>query len=146
MTAANVLNFILFCVTNFDYLETSAGNSSEITHSISVIIVSRMMLNIMEAADADEHGNSDDSMESRPNFSTIHFTTQYSIGPVGRPTQSPLETVPEGVIRTSTIVGKGKRKAITETWGDNTSDTQQTFNSFEGRPRSRDLDGPSTQC
>jgi len=50
MAAANLLNFLLFLFEPFDFFETSAGNNSEITHAISVTLVSRMMLNLMEVA------------------------------------------------------------------------------------------------
>jgi len=82
MTVANVLNFILFWAENFNFIEAGAGNSSEITHSISVIIVSRMMVNIMEAADPHagyNHEDSNNRTENGPKFSTLRFPTQFSV-------------------------------------------------------------------
>lgn len=90
-----------FQATNFDYIETSAGNTSEVTHSyvttlhpslcseiestlnvrISVIIVSRMMLNIMEAADRrvnNDHESNEESLETDHNLSVMHFTTHFN--------------------------------------------------------------------
>jgi len=79
MTVANVLNFALFWVLapTFNYIAFSAGNSSEITHAISVIIVCRMMLNVMEAANprGGQNEASDDHTEGGLDASSLHFTS-----------------------------------------------------------------------
>jgi len=71
---------------NCAYLAFSAGNSSETTHAISVIIVCRMMLDVMEAAKSrvtsgEEIEVSVDRTESGHDVSTLHFTShvQYSV-------------------------------------------------------------------
>jgi len=81
MTVVNMINFVLFWTESFRYLEAGAGNSSELTNSISVIMVSRMMLNIMEAADPRGDNFSGDTeilAENRPIRSSLLFTTQNS--------------------------------------------------------------------
>ncbi|KLO05186.1 hypothetical protein SCHPADRAFT_733812 [Schizopora paradoxa] len=81
MAVANIVNFILIFATDFDYIETGAGNTSEVTHSISVIMASRMMLNIMEAADrrvSNEHETNDESTENVYDISAMHFTTHFN--------------------------------------------------------------------
>jgi len=104
MTAANVINFILYWKTIYNYFETSAGNGSEITHAISVIVLSRMMLHIMEAPEP--HANTFDDenekccgrRESGPNITTMHFASRFSVianGHLGRSIQLPLEPVSE---------------------------------------------------
>jgi len=106
MTVANVINFVLFCAESFDFIEGGAGNSSELTHSISVIIVSRAMLNLMEAVDPlsgddNENNNINDHTEGRPNLSTFQFTTQNSVastGPLCHSAQLPFEPADTGAV------------------------------------------------
>jgi len=79
MTVANVLNFTLFWILSpsFNYIAFSAGNNSETAHAISVIIVCRMMLNVMEAGEpgGGQDEGSDDRTESGLDASSLHFTS-----------------------------------------------------------------------
>jgi len=87
MTVTNVLNFTLFWVLapNFNYIAFSARNNSEISHAISVTIVSRMMLNIMEVAKphaGEQNEGSNYRTERRCDVSSLRFTShaQHSVG------------------------------------------------------------------
>jgi len=146
MTAVNMINFALFWTEDFDFIEASAGNSSEIAHSISVIIVSRMMLNIMEAADSQGGDYSEDSdnrsAESQCNLSSVRFATQHSAvttGPRG-PMQWPSESVHESAR------GKGTERATLETADEVTMGTrmlEMTIDSSEDSNHS--MHDPFTQ-
>lgn len=114
----------VFQAESFNFIEGGAGNSSELIHSyvnpftrssvtsrseyklynrISVIVVSRMMLNLMEAVDPLGGDFSEDSNyhpEGRPNLSTFQIATQNSVpstGPLGRSTQLPFDFADESV-------------------------------------------------
>jgi len=108
LTAVNVLNFFFSWAEAYGLIHVGAGNSSLATPSISVIVVSRMMLNIMEAADPRAGDNYEDSSNrtvNGPGFSTLQFATQYSIvtttssplGPSIPTIQRHLESVHKGL-------------------------------------------------
>jgi len=146
MTAANVVNFAMFWAETFNYIETSAGISSEIIHSISVIIVCRMMLNIMEASDPQVGDYSDSQLESQRNLSSVRFVTQHSAittGPRGHLMQQASESVHENAI------GKGAGRPTLETVKEITMGTrtlQMTIDSSERSNHSMPVYDPFTQC
>ncbi|KLO05356.1 hypothetical protein SCHPADRAFT_988665 [Schizopora paradoxa] len=82
MTCSNVLNFTLFLGENLNYIESGAGSSSELMHSFSVIIVSRMMLNIMQIGDPQNEDDSNSGglavRNTIPILSTLEFPSQSS--------------------------------------------------------------------
>ncbi len=164
------MNYYVFKAETFNYIETSAGISSEIIHSyvdpptnsffflamtsgfnllyprISVIIVCRMMLNIMEASDPQVGDYSDSQSESQRNLSSVRFVTQHSAittGPRGHLMLQASESVHENAI------GKGAGRPTLETVKEITMGTQtleMTIDPSERSNHSMPVHDPFTQC